>query len=98
MTDLKKNNDSPSEDGGLPIIAITMGDPASIGPEIAVKALLQKNIHEICRPLIVGDAVVFEQIIGLLKLPAKINAIDKVIDAKFKPGTIDVFDLKITDI
>ena len=81
-----------------PIIAITMGDPASIGPEIAVKALLDKNIHELCRPLIVGDAKVFEQIISLLKFPAKVNAVNKVGDAKFEIGTIDVFDLKITDI
>ena len=81
-----------------PIIAITMGDPASIGPEIAMKALLQKNIHEICKPLIVGDAVVFEQVIALLKLPAKVNTIKRIADAKFELGTIDVFDLKITDI
>ena len=60
-----------------PIIAITMGDPASIGPEIAIKALLDKKIHEICKPLLVGDAKVFEHIIGLLKLNAKINAINK---------------------
>jgi 4-hydroxythreonine-4-phosphate dehydrogenase len=78
----------------LPIIAITMGDPASIGPEIAVKALLEKKIHEICRPLLVGDATVFTQIIDLLKLPAKVNAIDKVTDARFEPGIIDVYDLK----
>ncbi len=32
----------------LPLIGITMGDPASIGPEIAVKALLNKDIHAIC--------------------------------------------------
>jgi 4-hydroxy-L-threonine phosphate dehydrogenase PdxA len=43
MTDSKKNNTSSLEDGSLPIIAVTMGDPASIGPEIAVKALLQKK-------------------------------------------------------
>ncbi len=77
-----------------PTIAISMGDPASIGPEIAVKALLEKKIHEECKPLIVGDAKVFEQIIALLKLNAKVNAIDKVADAKFEFGTIDVFDLK----
>jgi len=81
-----------------PIIAITMGDPASIGPEIAVKALLEKRIHDICRPLIVGDASVFDQIISLLKLPAKLNAINKVADAKFELGILDVLDLKITDI
>jgi 4-hydroxythreonine-4-phosphate dehydrogenase len=81
-----------------PIIAITMGDPASIGPEIAVKALLKNSIHDICKPLMVGDAAVFEQIISILNLPAKLNAISKVADAKFEMGTIDVFDLNITDV
>ena len=79
----------------LPIIAITMGDPASIGPEIAVKALLDKNIHAICRPLIVGDAAIFVQIIERLKLTAAINAVQSVKEAGFQYGTIDVFDLKI---
>lgn len=81
-----------------PIIAITMGDPASIGPEIAVKALLQKEIHEICQPLIVADAKVFEQIISKLQLYASVNTINSVADAKFELGLIDVFDLGITDI
>jgi len=82
----------------LPVLAITMGDPASIGPEIAVKALLQENIHAICRPMLVGDAAVFQQITDVLKLPAKINALNDVSEAKFEIGTIDVVDLKITDI
>jgi 4-phospho-D-threonate 3-dehydrogenase / 4-phospho-D-erythronate 3-dehydrogenase len=81
-----------------PIIAITMGDPASIGPEITVKALLQKEIHEICQPLVVGDAKVFEQIISKLQLHASVNTINRVADAKFEPGLIDVFDLNITDV
>ena len=69
-----------------PVLAITMGDPASIGPEIAVKALLRKEIHEICKPLLVGDAVVFQQIIDLLKLNAKVNAVAKVTDSDFRIG------------
>ncbi len=77
-----------------PIIAITMGDPASIGPEIAVKALLDKNIHAICRPLITGDASVFRQIIERLGLKASINPIHNARDAKFEYGIIDVYDLK----
>ena len=40
----------------IPILAITMCDPASIGPEITVKALAQSEIHRICRPLVVGKA------------------------------------------
>lgn len=81
-----------------PILAITMGDPASIGPEIAVKALLRPEVYEICRPLLVGDAKVFEQIIDKLQLPAKINVVHKVADAEFVIGAIDVFDLNILDV
>lgn len=80
-----------------PIIAITMGDPASIGPEIAVKALLNEEVHVICRPLLVGDAGVFRQIIERLHLPAQVQAVDRVVDANFTPGVIDVYDLKNVD-
>jgi 4-hydroxythreonine-4-phosphate dehydrogenase len=80
-----------------PIIAITMGDPASIGPEIAVKALLNEEVHAICRPLLVGDAGVFRQIIDRLHLPAQVHAVDRVVDANFTQGVIDVYDLKNVD-
>jgi len=39
----------------LPLIAITMGDPAGIGPEIIAKALLKTDVYEVCRPLVLGD-------------------------------------------
>jgi 4-hydroxythreonine-4-phosphate dehydrogenase len=81
-----------------PIIGITMGDPASIGPEIAIKALLHKNIYEICRPLLVGDAAVFRQIVETLKLPATIHSINDVSEARYEYGKIDVLDLKNVDI
>lgn len=81
-----------------PIIGITMGDPASIGPEIAIKALLNESIHAICRPLLVGDAGVFNDIVNRLKLPATVNAISAVKDAAFKIGTVDVLDLKNVDM
>ncbi|HKZ65722.1 MAG TPA: 4-hydroxythreonine-4-phosphate dehydrogenase PdxA, partial [Chitinophagaceae bacterium] len=82
----------------LPIIAITMGDPASIGPEIAVKALKEKKIYEICRPLLTGDAGVFNDIISRLQLNVRLNIIDKVSNAKFEYGVIDVFDQKSVDM
>nr|WP_262918310.1 4-hydroxythreonine-4-phosphate dehydrogenase PdxA [Mucilaginibacter straminoryzae] len=75
-----------------------MGDPASIGPEIALKAVLDPAVQSICRPLIVGDANVFEQIAGMLNLPVKINAVSKVADARFEPGIADVYDLRQTDL
>ena len=38
-----------------PIIAVTMGDPSGIGPEIILKALADPVIRKVARPLILGD-------------------------------------------
>ena len=77
-----------------PVLAITMGDPASIGPEITAKALLNNEVYKICRPVVVGDAAVFKNIVERLKLNLTINSIEIVSGAKFQYGTIDVLDLK----
>src|SRR5205085_4223943 len=39
-----------------PRIAITMGDPAGIGPEVVLKAVAEEKVRRACRPIIVGDA------------------------------------------
>lgn len=76
----------------LPLIGITMGDPAGIGPEIAVKALLDPAIYKECKPLLVGKAEVFQKIINHLKLPAQLHIIQNLDAAQFQCGTIDVLD------
>ena len=72
-----------------------MGDPAGIGPEIAVKALLDPSVISICRPVVIGDASVIRDIIERLGLPGTVHAINRIEDAVFKPGQIDVFDMGI---
>lgn len=79
----------------LPRLAVTMGDPAGIGPEIAVKALLDPEVTSICRPVLIGEASVIRDIIERLRLPASVYAIQKMSDALFVSGQIDVFDLGI---
>ncbi|MCD7901018.1 MAG: 4-hydroxythreonine-4-phosphate dehydrogenase PdxA [Bacteroides sp.] len=76
-----------------PILAITMGDPAGIGPEIIIKAVHQKEVYEKCRPLVVGDAAVMQKAVKITGLPIKIHPIHKVSDAQFTPGYLDVYDL-----
>ena len=80
-------------------IGITMGDPASIGPEITVKALSNRSVYEACNPVVIGDANVMEaatKIVG--REDIKIRAIDAVSEAKYEFGTIDVLDMKLVDI
>lgn len=83
-----------------PILAITMGDPAGIGPEICVRSLAHKDTYTLCKPIIVGDAKIIQLAVDLLKLdqPLTVNAVTDVKDAKFEHGTIDVYDLDLIDI
>jgi 4-hydroxythreonine-4-phosphate dehydrogenase len=76
-----------------PVIGITMGDPAGIGPEIIVKALLRRSVYKRCKPVVVGDAGVIKQAVDFLNVTLKVNAISNISDAKGKYGTIDVYDL-----
>jgi 4-hydroxythreonine-4-phosphate dehydrogenase len=48
-----------------PLIAITMGDPAGVGPEVIVKALAGPEIHELCRPLVLGDPAAMERAVSV---------------------------------
>ncbi len=81
-----------------PVLGITMGDPASIGPEIAIKTLLNKETYEKCFPLLVGDAGVLENALKKMGKKAKINKVDSVDKAKYEFGTIDIYDLEYPDI
>ena len=79
-----------------PIVGITMGDPAGNGPEITVKALSHADIYDRCRPIVVGDAKMLEQATHFVGRPdITIHRCEKVSDAKFTPGTIDVLHLEL---
>ena len=82
-----------------PIIGITMGDPASIGPEITLLALNNKDIYIKCKPLIIGDASVLEKAKEYVDLPEVIiHAISDPEEALYLHGTIDVIDMKCVDL
>jgi len=80
-----------------PILGISMGDPAGVGPEIIVRALARPRVRELCRPIVVGDAGVIANATKFVNVAADVRSISKVSDAKFEPNTIDVFDLKNVD-
>lgn len=83
-----------------PILAITMGDPAGIGPEICVRTLSHQHTYDLCRPVVVGDAKIIEKAINVLGLPMalKVNAVSDVNQCQFELGTIDVYDLNLINM
>jgi 4-hydroxythreonine-4-phosphate dehydrogenase len=81
-----------------PLIAISSGDPAGIGPEVTVKALNYSGLYEKCNPLVVGDARIIQRTVELCRLPYKINIIKDPSEGDYRHGTIDVFDLNNLDM
>lgn len=77
-----------------PIVAVTMGDAAGIGPEIIVKAMQHGEVQNVARVVVVGDARIMKAALKFAKSePLEVNAIKYVSEARFTRGTIDVIDL-----
>ena len=77
-----------------PILAISVGDPAGIGPEVAVKALSLPEIYEVCRPLVVGDLAMIRQAIAFCGLELAARHVEEPEQGTYRCGTLDVLDMK----
>jgi len=81
-----------------PIIAITMGDPAGVGPEIVARGLAREEVWGCCRPLAVGDADVLAQAVALVGVPLSLHRVASVSEARFDPGHPDVLHVGGLDV
>ena len=83
-----------SDDDTRPVVAITMGDAAGVGPEIVMKSFALGRLHETCRPLVVGDAARLEEAGRIVGAPSlAVRRVRGPRDAAFEPGTVDCLDL-----
>ncbi|TCP90125.1 4-hydroxythreonine-4-phosphate dehydrogenase [Cricetibacter osteomyelitidis] len=76
-----------------PILGITMGDGAGIGAEVIIKALADKRIYELARPVVIGDYKIMRRALGIVKSDLQLRVINDVTEAKSEYGVIDVVDL-----
>jgi 4-hydroxythreonine-4-phosphate dehydrogenase len=76
-----------------PLIAITMGDPAGIGPEIIVKAIGERTIFAQSRPVVLGDEGILSHAIQWLKAPVKIKKIEEPAEGVFRRGILNLIPL-----
>ncbi|WP_321900979.1 4-hydroxythreonine-4-phosphate dehydrogenase PdxA [Paraburkholderia tropica] len=79
----------------IPVIGITMGDAAGVGPEVVVKSLTHAQVYEQCRPLVIGDARRLEHAIVICQLDMDVRRIADPSQARYERGTIDVIDLEL---
>ena len=80
-----------------PLIGISVGDPAGIGPEITARALSLPETYGLCRPLVVAEAEMVKEAIKFSKLDLRIHPVFSPKEGLYQFGTIDLLDLKNLD-
>jgi 4-hydroxythreonine-4-phosphate dehydrogenase len=80
-----------------PLIGVSVGDPAGIGPEITAKALSLSEIYELCRPLVIVEAEMMREAVKFSGLNQQIHAISSPREGLYQLGVLDVLDMKNID-
>jgi 4-hydroxythreonine-4-phosphate dehydrogenase len=81
----------------LPVLGITMGDPAGVGPEITAKALARADVAASCRAVVIGDRSVMAATLDMLRSPLALHAVTRVANCAFAAGTLECLDLAKVD-
>jgi 4-hydroxythreonine-4-phosphate dehydrogenase len=85
-------------DENRPLLAITVGDPAGIGPEIILKALSHADVYERARPLVIGDRRMLERAVPWVRADGlAIETVASPAAGRYRAGTVTVLDLADAD-
>ena len=75
-----------------PLLGITMGDPAGIGPEVIARALAGKALRRLCRPMVIGSFPVMQQTVKSLKLTMNVIRVEGHDTVPPRPNDLAVLD------
>ena len=75
-----------------PLIAVTMGDPAGVGPEIAVRALADPGVHRALHGVLVGDAAILREVVAGCGLDVRVRIVAGPEEATGESGVVEVID------
>ena len=81
-----------------PILGITMGDAAGVGPEIIARAAEEPEVARTSRPVVIGDAAAMREAIGLIGSRLTLHAVTDIRDCRWDPGVLEVLDLGNVDM
>ena len=81
-----------------PIIAVTMGDPAGIGPEIVAKSIADKATFDVARCIVIGDKKVMEKAVEIVGADLKVNVVESPADGDYSYGVLNMIDLDNIDM
>lgn len=81
-----------------PLIAVPIGDPAGVGPEIVAKSAAEDKVYEAADLIVVGDKKVMEKAIGIVGAGLRINVVDSPEQGSYEKGVLNMIDLDNVDM
>jgi len=81
-----------------PFIAIPMGDPAGIGPEIVVKSQSNQEVMNAARCVVIGDKKIIDDAVTFTKSRVTVNLIQEPEEGIYEPGILNLIDLDNIDM
>ena len=81
-----------------PVIGVTMGDPAGVGPEVIVKACAEPAVRGQSRPVVIGSAEVMRDALGLGGAPLALHLVSRVEECRWLAGTLECLDCANVDV
>jgi 4-hydroxythreonine-4-phosphate dehydrogenase len=73
-----------------PLLAVTIGDPSGIGPEVVVKALQDRSMYDIMRPVLVGTVLVVQKALNAINSSDNVIGVSAAAEARCEPGSLEV--------
>ena len=81
-----------------PLIAVPIGDPAGVGPEIVVKTLVSDEAMNVADVIVVGDHQIIEQAIKITNVKLTVNIVNSPKEGKYQKGVLNLIDLNNIDM
>ncbi|MDA8388562.1 MAG: 4-hydroxythreonine-4-phosphate dehydrogenase PdxA [Nitrospiraceae bacterium] len=73
----------------LPKLAITIGEPGGIGPEVAVRAAASPEVRSVCAPILIGGELPIRKALDMLSLPFELREINGPRESRPDAGVIE---------
>jgi len=80
-----------------PVLGVTMGDPAGVGPEIIARAFAEPAVIAGSRPVVIGSAAIMKEALGLVGSPLALHVLRGIADARWASQTLECLDLGNVD-
>jgi 4-hydroxythreonine-4-phosphate dehydrogenase len=81
-----------------PVLGVTMGDPAGVGPEIVARALGEPAVRRRSRPVVIGSGAAMQEALQLVRSPLALHLVSALADCRWDEDRIECLDLKNVDM